>query len=128
MVIISAVNAPGPRPIGAPQNHELLYSLAGSQIRAFKGGTLCLQNQVRRTIIRPNTGGSILGCDATMSFDMNEFAQIGPGNPDPGLKVPGNQVWVQFWRMLTGLARRCSTGSRNQASPLRKCIEALTAV
>jgi hypothetical protein len=32
-----------------------------------------------------------------MVFDMNQFAQSGPGNPSPALKVPGTQVWVQFW-------------------------------
>ena len=75
---------------------ELLYSLSSGTITPFSGGFLCMGNPIRRSQVNPNIGGTVGNCDATVAFDMNQFAQTAP-NADPGLLIPGTQVWAQFW-------------------------------
>jgi hypothetical protein len=84
------------------RKHGLLaYSLTGSASTPFAGGTLCIQNPIRRTPVQ-SSGGSSSGsdCTGTMTLDFNAWNF---GGSDPSL-VAGASVWAQYWSRDPGFA------------------------
>jgi hypothetical protein len=77
-----------------------LYGVSGAAATPFGGGTLCVQQPVRRTPGVQSGGGpgSIQDCSGVYSIDVNAFA-VGAlgGTPAPELSIPGTRVWMQAW-------------------------------
>jgi hypothetical protein len=82
------------------KNGLLFYSVTGPASSPFQNGTLCVAAQIKRTGSQ-NSGGSPIpnnDCSGVWAIDMNTFAQS-PGPPAPlaALKVPGTNVYCQWW-------------------------------
>jgi Tol biopolymer transport system component len=72
----------------------LFYSTSGSAAVPFLGGTLCLQQPVRRTSTQTSGGSNSGGdCSGSYAFDFNAWTATGV---DPALTA-GASVWAQFW-------------------------------
>jgi hypothetical protein len=82
----------------------LFYSVNGAGSNTpFQGGTLCIGpsgSGIKRSI-SVNSGGSALpasDCSGRFQIDMDAFAHgLLGGTPQPGLTVPGNRIWTQWW-------------------------------
>jgi hypothetical protein len=83
------------------QSSVLFYGTSGPASLPFLGGTLCIANPLRRTMIQ-NSGGSAVGMDCTgqLSFDFNAWIASGA---DHSLR-PGTQVNAQFYSRDPGFA------------------------
>jgi len=83
----------------------LMYSTTGPQTAPFQGGTLCLNNPLRRTPAS-SSGGSPLpanDCSGALSLDFNEFVHDRNGAPGPPLPA-GTNVCAQWWGRDTGFS------------------------
>ena len=76
----------------------VIYSTSGPASVPFQGGTLCLAEPVRRSVMVVDASGTPGHCNGMLSLDMNAFAagSLG-GNPSPALRVPGTRVDCQYW-------------------------------
>lgn len=72
----------------------LLFYGYGANAAPFQGGTMCVQQPVKRTPVQ-NSGGSGAGSNCTGSFAFNMTAYINSGI-DPALVV-GQQVNCEYW-------------------------------
>ena len=88
----------------------LFYSKTGSQAVPFQGGTLCVRAPIKRTPA-VNSGGVPPGlCNGVLSIDFNAFIATGG---DPGLQVPGQGVWCQWWSRDPGFPAPNNTSLTN---------------
>jgi hypothetical protein len=98
------------------KNGLLFYGVSGRASSPFRGGTLCVKTQIKRTGA-VNSGGTpapINDCTGVYAIDMNSFAlSAGPPLPLPALQVPGTLVNCQFWGRDPGFAAPNNTTLSN---------------
>jgi hypothetical protein len=76
----------------------VLYSATGRNNAPFQGGTLCVALPVRRSVVQTSSGGAAGTCTSILALDFNAFAAgHHGGSPAAYLRVPGQQVNVQWW-------------------------------
>lgn len=94
----ASASSPAPFTLSASQliNQTSALVIYGSTptVAPFFGGTLCVQQPLRRTVVL-TTGGTSGGvdCSGALSFNFNAFIQSGA---DPALVV-GAEVFTQVW-------------------------------
>jgi hypothetical protein len=93
----------------------LFYSKTGYQAVPFQGGLLCVVPPIKRTPV-VGSGGTpppAIDCTGLLSQDFNAFIATGV---DPGLQVPGQSVWAQWWSRDPGFPAPNNTNLSNALS------------